>query len=97
MQNQDLVLFTLYGTEMYGKEIDDAIRMVSSGALSMPKGSLYVVLSDLESKGLIAARKGIDRSVRQRTYYSLTEKGKAEVEWVRLVQDLLIEFQKRDS
>ena len=75
---------------MYGYELAEALDRASSGALAMGHSSLYPLLYNLESKGLIAPRTERAESGRVRKYYRLTPEGRRwlgrhEQEWSCLV------------
>lgn len=74
------VLELLSQREMYGYELAEALDRESEGALSMGHSTLYPLLYNLESKGLIRPRMPKSESGRPRKYYSLTEAGR---EWLR--------------
>jgi PadR family transcriptional regulator, regulatory protein PadR len=73
------VLRILSMGETYGYELVKTIERKSDGVLAMGQGTLYPMLYNLESKGLIGSR--IDTSnARPRKYYRITDKGKKHLE-----------------
>ncbi len=74
------VLKLLDAREMYGYELAEALDRESSGVLAMGHSSLYPLLYNLESKGLVSTRSERADSGRVRKYYQLTKEGR---EWLR--------------
>ncbi len=74
-----VVLEILAQGRMYGYELSDAIEKRSGNILSLGRGTLYPLLYNLESKGLISAEWEANESGRQRRYYSITGAGKDEL------------------
>lgn len=77
--------------EMYGYELAEALDRQSEGVLGMGHSTLYPLLYNLESKGLIAPRRPRRANGRARKYYSITPAGRSwlaehEGEWSRLVE-----------
>lgn len=70
------VLQLLSSREMYGYELVEALANRSAGVLAMGQSTLYPMLYNLESKGLIKATWRTSDSGRDRKYYRLTPKGK---------------------
>ncbi|MBP9186229.1 MAG: helix-turn-helix transcriptional regulator [Bacteroidia bacterium] len=62
---------------MYGYEITQHIKELSSGKILIKEGSLYPALHKLESDGLLESEQ-IEVTGRVRKYYKLTKKGKKE-------------------
>ena len=65
--------------EMYGYEITQKVKELTAGEMKITEGALYPALHRLEGKGILTTE---IRSIgnRMRKYYSLTERGKTEVE-----------------
>ena len=85
------VLRLLDQREMYGYELAVALDTQSGGILALGHSTLYPLLYNLESKGLIQQRETRVTQGRSRKYYSVTEAGRAwleehEEEWSNLVQ-----------
>ena len=70
------VLKLLSSREMYGYELVETLAKQSGGVLAMGQSTLYPMLYNLESKGLIEANWQSAPTGRDRKYYSLTTKGK---------------------
>ncbi len=84
------VLKLLDAREMYGYELAEALERESEGVLALGHSTLYPLLYNLESKGLITHRATRVASGRSRKYYGVTEAGRAwlgenEVQWAELV------------
>ena len=69
------VLMLLAGGEKYGYELVQLLDDQSGGVLAMGQSTLYPLLYNLQSKGLIAARMEEADNGRPRKYYRLTRKG----------------------
>jgi len=70
------VLQTLSKGEAYGYELVEALKQRTDGVLAMGQSTLYPMLYNLESKGLIEAEWKEAPSGRNRKYYRLTPKGR---------------------
>ena len=84
-----LILRTLALEPQHGWAISERIQQVSRDALKVPQGSLYPALHRLERRGWISATWGISDNRRRAKYYSLTRKGRKQLEsgadnWRRL-------------
>ena len=84
------ILKLLAQREMYGWELAEALDRRSEGVLALGHSSLYPLLYNLESKGLIEALPPREADGRMRKYYAVTPAGHAwlrehEQEWVGLV------------
>lgn len=73
------VLKLLERGEMYGYEIIDALSRRTAGVLAMGQSTLYPLLYNLEAKGLIESDWQTADTGRERRYYKLTRKGKAQL------------------
>lgn len=85
------VLKILDGGEMYGYELAEALDRQSDGVLALGHSTLYPLLYNLESKGLISHRATRVARGRTRKYYGLTDEGRAwlaenEAQWAGLVE-----------
>jgi PadR family transcriptional regulator PadR len=85
------VLKLLDQREMYGYELAEALERRSDGVLAMGHSTLYPLLYNLESKGLVRAGRPRAANGRTRKYYSITATGRAwlasnEAEWGRLIE-----------
>ncbi len=84
------VLKLLDQREMYGYELAEALDRQSDGVLAMGHSTLYPLLYNLESKGLIRHDASRLAEGRVRKYYALTDAGREwlqehEQEWFGLV------------
>lgn len=71
-----VVLKLLERQEMYGYELVEAVARRTEGVLAMGQSTLYPLLYNLESKGLIEGYWRDADSGRERKYYRLTAKGR---------------------
>ena len=63
---------------MYGYEITQKVKDITSGELKLTEGALYPTLHKLEAKGILSVEtKSIGN--RYRKYYTLTKSGKKEL------------------
>ena len=70
------VLVLLGEREMYGYQLAQALDQRSEGVLEMGHSTLYPLLYNLESKGLITSVERVAESGRMRRYYRLTTEGR---------------------
>ncbi len=70
------VLKLLEAGPMYGYELVEALDRRSSGVLAMGQSTLYPLLYNLESQGLIKPQWRDGDAGHQRKYYALTASGK---------------------
>src|SRR4029077_8555140 len=94
-----LILKTLALEAMHGWGIAQRIQQVSREMLQIQQGSLYPALYRLERKGLIRAGGGASDSNRRAKFYSLTKKGRAQLEkeladWERLSSAVALILQR---
>ena len=80
-----LVLHFIQNGPSYGNQLMERISSVTEGVLSVNPNTMYPLLRQLESKGLIEGRWEHPER-RSRRYYSLTEEGEAELD--RLVREV---------
>ena len=74
------VMQLLSSGEMYGYEIVESLTKQSKGVFELGQSTLYPMLYNLESKGLVSSREKKAESGRKRRYYKLTVKGKKKLE-----------------
>ena len=84
-----LILKTIAVEKQHGWAISQRIQQMSSDALRVQQGSLYLALHWLERRGWITARWGASENNRQAKFYELTRKGRDQLEaqsesWRRL-------------
>jgi PadR family transcriptional regulator PadR len=78
----------LFGPE-HGQGIARAIQQQSDDVLIVDHGSLYPALQRLEDRGFISAEWGVSDNNRRARFYSITRKGRSELnreesEWRRI-------------
>lgn len=74
---------------VHGYAIAQRLRQVSRDIVQVPQGSLYPALHRLENRGLLTADWKTAESGREAKFYSLTKKGRVQLEaevanWQRL-------------
>jgi PadR family transcriptional regulator PadR len=77
-----LVLAALEAREMYGREIQQAVALITKSKRKFSAGALYTTLHRLEKKGVISGRWGDDSETRdgaRRRYYRITGAGAREL------------------
>ena len=89
------VLKLLERGEQYGYELVEALSKRSDGILAMGQSTLYPLLYNLEAKGLIEAAERTAPTGRERKYYRLTRRGKAELaeksqQWQAITQAMQV-------
>ena len=73
-----LILAALEGNEMYGREIQHAIELLTDHKRKLSPGGLYTTMHRLERKGVIEGRWGDESELRdgaRRRYYRITGAG----------------------
>jgi PadR family transcriptional regulator, regulatory protein PadR len=80
-----LVLHFIHNGPSYGNQLMERISAVTEGVLSVNPNTMYPLLRQLESRGLIEGQWEHPER-RSRRYYSLTTEGEAEYD--RLVEDV---------
>lgn len=87
-----LVLRTLStNKKLHGYAITQHIQRVSEDLLRVEEGSLYPALHRMEQQGWIQAEWGVTEKNREARFYSLTPKGRAQLQqeqesWERLTR-----------
>ncbi|HWH57153.1 MAG TPA: helix-turn-helix transcriptional regulator [Terriglobales bacterium] len=77
------VLALLEERSLYGFEIAKQIEERTGGSLRFTMASLYPMLYELEKRGSVKAQWEANPAGRDRRYYSLTGKGRKELEPLR--------------
>lgn len=77
------VLALLQEQSLYGFEIAKQIEERTGGSLRFTMASLYPMLYELEDRGCLKAQWEANPAGRDRRYYSLTAKGRKELEPLR--------------
>lgn len=80
-----LVLHLINEGPSYGNKLMERIGAMTAGVLSVNPNTMYPLLRQMESKGLLEGQWEHPER-RSRRYYSLTEDGRAE--YARLVEDV---------
>jgi PadR family transcriptional regulator PadR len=75
-----LILQTLLRGSEHGHAIAKAIQQKSEDVLQVEQGSLYPALHRLLKRGWISAEEGVSENNRRANYYSLTGKGRKQLE-----------------
>jgi len=75
-----IVLLILRRQESYGYQIIQELRDKTGGELNVAEGTLYPVLKKMEAKDWIEGTWKKAETGRERRYYTLTAKGKQELE-----------------
>ena len=80
---ETIILQLLNERRMYGYEIIKVVNERTDGAFAWKEGTLYPALHGLEGRGFIRGRwaeaPAAEAPGRQRKYYSITHKGRAEL------------------
>ncbi len=66
--------------EMYGYELTQTVARRSGGVVEVPEGSLYPTMYKLGEKGYVTDERRQVGKRQVRVYYSLTEKGKEQLD-----------------
>jgi PadR family transcriptional regulator len=77
------ILALLEEQSLYGLEIAKQIEERTGGSLRFTMASLYPMLYELEKRALVKAQWEANPAGRDRRYYSLTAKGRKELEPLR--------------
>jgi len=64
--------------KMYGYEITQEVKKLTSGKIDISEGALYPILHKLEAEGVLTTEK-VFIGKRVRKYYSVTNEGKQKV------------------
>lgn len=75
-----LVLKALARRQMHGYEVAKWIKQTSDEALQVEEGSLYPALYRMEQRGWIKSALGTSENNRKARYYSLTRKGRQQLQ-----------------
>ena len=75
-----IILRTLALGPMHGWGISLRIQQISEDVLRVNQGSLYPALHRLEQQGWIQAEWGVSENNRQARFYSLTKRGRRQLE-----------------
>ena len=75
--NDTIILYSLLDGPSYGYEISKQIRERTEEKYVMKETTLYSTFARLEKNGYIEAFHGSETFGKRRTYYRITEKGRA--------------------
>jgi len=75
-----LILKTLALEPQHGWAISERLQQISSDVVHVQQGSLYPALHRLERRGWITARWSVSDNNRRAKYYSLSRKGRKELD-----------------
>lgn len=75
--NDVFILYTLLEKDSYGYEIGKTIRQQSQDIYIIKETTLYSAFNRLEKNGLIQSYFGEETQGKRRTYFHITEAGKA--------------------
>jgi DNA-binding PadR family transcriptional regulator len=75
-----IILTILLAGEDYGYHIIQRVKEISGGSLEWSDRMLYPVLRRMDDEGLLVSRWVMFEEGRMRRYYSITEKGREELE-----------------
>ncbi len=70
------VMQLLVDGEMYGYQLVETLAKRSKGVFELGQSTLYPMMYNLESKGLVTSKEKPGSNGRMRRYYRLTTKGK---------------------
>ncbi|MGN1031146.1 MAG: PadR family transcriptional regulator [Butyricicoccaceae bacterium] len=84
-----MILSLLRSGDSYGYEISKAIELKSGGRYCIRETTLYSTFNRLEKLGYVTSYSGTESHGRRRTYYSITDMGRAYfqekcMEWAEL-------------
>lgn len=88
----DLLILTVIASgPQHGYAIAQRLQQISRDVIQVRQGSLYPALHRLENRGLLATEWQQSETGREAKYYTLTKKGRAELEverasWKRLTR-----------
>jgi len=75
-----LILKALAGGPAHGYTVAKWIESATGDALALGEGTLYPALHRLEERGWVSARWGTSANNRQAKFYTLTRKGRGQLE-----------------
>lgn len=75
--NDTMILYCLLKNNSYGYEISKTIRTISEEKYIIKETTLYSAFTRLEKNGFIQSFYGTETGGKRRTYYRITEAGKA--------------------
>ena len=99
--NDTIILYLLLKEPSYGYEISKKIRNLSEEKYVIKETTLYSAFTRMQKNGYIVSFYGDETGGKRRTYYQITEKGRAYYyekckEWV-LTKDVIEKFIIREE
>lgn len=99
--NDTMILYILLKGPSYGYEISKTIKEITQGKYVMKETTLYSAFKRLEASGYVESFSSLVTSGKPRTYYRITESGKAYYkekceEW-DLTQEVVEKFIERNN
>lgn len=97
-----LILRALASGPLHGYDIVDWIRSASGGVLAIEEGALYTALHRMEARTWLSSRWATSPKGRRAKYYSLTAKGRRQLEsgereWIRFSGAVTGVFRRGDA
>lgn len=94
--NDTIILYLLLDEDSYGYEISRQIRRITDDKYIIKETTLYSAFTRLEANGYIESYSGAETFGKARTYYRITEAGRAYYrekcdEW-KLTQEVINRF-----
>jgi len=99
----DLLILTIVaGGPQHGYAIAQRLQRISNHVIQVRQGSLYPALHRLDNRGLLVAEWRQSDTGRDAKYYSLTKKGRAELErervsWRKFTRAINVVLRTADS
>ena len=81
--SKPIILSILLEGEDYGYQIIQKVKEISGGSLEWSDKMLYPVLHRMEKEGFLVSRWKMSDGGRLRRYYSITDKGREELDFER--------------
>ncbi len=75
--NDTMILYLLLDRPSYGYEISKMIRSLSDGKYIIKETTLYSAFTRMEKNGLIESFSQLAENGKRRTYYRITDEGRA--------------------